>query len=370
MRFGRTRTLVADDHQVEPVDGGWVTSMRVTEPGATARRLVLRLHDESATGDGRPPIDRTATPFLPMLTMLAGAHDARLRVVDPVDAVALDGARRAAAVMSDWFGWPRLSVSAPAAATDPPLPARGTALFFSRGLDSTWSMFRGGHAVDHLIGIDWEDAPLASDGTRAIMRGTKAAAADVGLPLHRVSSNFRQFADAVIEWGESVGPALASFGLLLSPMVQAVIISATQPGHLQQPKGTHPDLDPLWSSAAVQLHHLGDELGRCDKAAAVADEPFTQRWLKVCWQRAGDGNCGACPKCQMTMSNFAAVGRLDAVAHLFDAPLSADVVRTFGAVQVASENLADVAERLPPGDLRDAWTTLARQNPRTATWAR
>lgn len=357
MRWGRARTLVADDHQIAAVDGGWVTSIRVTVPREPARRLVLRLHDEAAGHDGRCPIDATATPFLPMLTLLAGAVGARLRLDDPVDPVALDGAQRAASLLANWFDWPHLHVAAPTVQV-PPATQRGTGLFFSRGLDSMWSLFRGGVPVQHLVGIDWEDAPLASDGTRAIMRGTRAAAADLGRPLHRVSSNYRQFSDAVIGWDEAVGPTLASFSLLLAPLVDQVIISATLPGHLLRPKGTHPDLDPLWSSSATRVLHFGVELGRCDKAAAVADEPFVQRWLKVCWEREGDGNCGMCPKCQMTMSNFAAVGRLDAVAPLFDAPLSADVVRTFPLARVALENLVDVAERLPEGDLRDAWTDL------------
>lgn len=362
-RFRRTRTLLADDHQVEAVDGGWVTSMRITAPSGAPRRLVLRLHDEAAAADGQAPIDQSATPFLPMLTMLAGVIGVPLRVDAAVDAVALDGARRAAALMARWFDWPSRTVSAPTTRPTPPTPARGTALFFSRGLDSMWSLFHGGLEVDHLIGIDWEDAPLASEGTRAIMRGTKAAAADLRLPLHRVSSNYRQFSDDVIEWDDAVGPTLASFGLLLAPVADRVIVSATLPGHLLRPKGTHPHLDPLWSSSAVQILHVGEELGRCDKAAAVADEPFVQRWLKVCWQRAGDGNCGECPKCQMTLSNFAAVGRLDAVAPIFDASLSADVVRTFGSVHVAPENLIDIAERMSPGALRDAWLSVAAANP-------
>ncbi|MEN9643522.1 MAG: hypothetical protein RL238_191 [Actinomycetota bacterium] len=361
MRLRRTRTLVADDHQVEPVDGGWVTSVRVVAPGQPARRLVLRLHDEVATPHGDTPIDTTATPFLPMLTMLAGAVGARLRLEAPVDAGALDGAARAAGLLREWFDWPALTVSAPTT-TLPALPHRSAALFFSRGLDSTWSLFRGGTPVHHLVAIDWEDAPLASDGTRAIMRGTKAAAADLGLPLHRVSSNYRQFSDAVIGWDEAVGPTLASFSLLLSPLADQVIISATLPGHLMRPKGTHPDLDPLWSSSVTAVRHFGVDLGRCDKAAAVADEPFVQQWLKVCWERAGDGNCGMCPKCQMTMSNFEAVDRLGAVAARFDAPLSAEVVRTFGKVHVAPENLADVVEHLPDGELRQAWCGVAAQN--------
>ena len=221
IRFRRTRVLLADDHQIEPVDGGWVTSMRVTMPGEASRRLVLRLHDEAGGPDGRMPIDGTATAFLPMLTLLAGAVGARLRLDGPVDAVALDGAQRAAGLLRTWFDWPALSVEAPVIQS-PVLPRRGTALFFSRGLDSMWSLFCGGTPVQHLIGIDWEDAPLASDGTRAIMRGTKAAAVDLGLPLHRVSSNYRQFSDDVIGWDDAVGPTLASFALLLSPLVDQV----------------------------------------------------------------------------------------------------------------------------------------------------
>ena len=354
----RSRTLVADDHQVEAVDGGWVTSVRMRGPqGEAAERLVIRLHDATVIVGGRPPIDVTATPFLPVLTMLAGAQGLHLRVDAEVDAVALDGARRAADLLSGWFSWHRPKVTARRRAV-PVAPAAGTALFFSRGLDSMHSLFCGPHTIDQLIGVDWQDAPLASDGTRAIMRGTVAAAAELGLPLHRVSSNSRRFTDDLVGWDDAVGPTLAAFSLVLAPLVDTVVISATLPDQSMRAKGTHPDLDPLWSSSRVRIVHLGSALGRTDKAAAVADEPFVQRWLKVCWQREGDGNCGQCAKCLMTMSNFAAAGRLEAVAARFDAPLTVDAVLALRAAPVAAENLAEVIDRTPPGPLRDAWVTL------------
>jgi hypothetical protein len=362
MLIRRRRALVADDHQIQPVDGGWVTSMRLRGPARPPSRLVLRLHDRAATPEGGTPIDTTATPFLPLVTMLAGVQGLALSVDADVDPVAFDGARRAGALMADWFSWPRHTMTvarrtaAPNHATTP--AASGTALFFSRGLDSTHSLFCGRHTIDQLVAVDWEDAPLASDGTRAIMRGTVAAAAELGLPLHRVSSNARQFSDALIGWDDAVGPTLCSFALFLAPLAGTVVVSATLPEYLMHPKGTHPELDPLWSSSRVRIVHEGERLGRTDKAAAVADQPFVHRWLKVCWQRDGDGNCGECAKCLLTMSNFAAAGHLDAVAARFDAPLTADAVLALRSAPVAAENLAEVIDRTAPGPLRDAWSAL------------
>ena len=174
MLIRRSRTLVADDHQVAAVDGGWVTSLRIRPSNAHHERLVLRLHDRASTPAGDVPIDDTATPFLPILTLLALTQGLRLQVDAAVDDVAFDGARQAAAQLATWWDTPDRGLSARRRSTAR-VPSNGTALFFSRGLDSMHSLFCGPHTVDQLIGIDWEDPPLASDGTRAIMRGTVGA---------------------------------------------------------------------------------------------------------------------------------------------------------------------------------------------------
>jgi hypothetical protein len=356
----RRRTMVADDLRVANDDGTWTTSVRVRTPAGTAERLELRLHDD----DGHAavaPIDISATPFLPVLTMLAQAQGWGLRVDAPVDTVALAGAQRAAGLMAGWFGWNDVLVTA--RRREPEVPAaQGVGLFFSRGLDSMWSLFHGQHRVDRLIAIDWVDPPLAGAGTQAVMRGTLAAAAEAGLPLLRVSSNSRRFTDPIVGWDDAVGPTLASFALLLAPSVGTVVVAATLPDHLMRPKGTHPLLDPLWSSSRVRIVHDGSVLGRTDKAAAVADEPLVQHWLKVCWEREGDGNCGRCAKCLMTLSNFQAVGRLDAVAARFDAPLSAAAVSVAEA-RVAHGNIVEIVERTAPGELHDAWAQLLQRHP-------
>jgi hypothetical protein len=359
----RRRTLVADDLQVTHVDHTWTTSVRLRGPAGPYERLELRLHDTDEGRDGDAvPIDTSATAFLPVLTMLAQSQGCGLRVDAPVDTVALAGAQRASGVTSDWFGWPRVLVTARRRV--PSLPAAGgVGLFFSRGLDSMYSLFHGLHQADRLISIDWIDAPLAGVGTQAVMRGTVAAAAEAGLPLLRVSSNSRRFTDPLIGWDDAVGPTLASFALLLAPTFGTVVIAATLPDHLMRPRGTHPQLDPLWSSSRVRIVHDGSMLGRTDKAAAVADEPLVQQRLKVCWEREGDGNCGRCAKCLMTLTNFAAAGRLDAVADRFEAPLSADAVRAVTDARVAHENIVEVVERTAPGELHDAWAALLQRHP-------
>jgi hypothetical protein len=184
------------------------------------------------------------------------------------------------------------------------------------------------------------------------------------MPLHRVSTDARRLVDPLAPWTSTFGCVLASLALLLAPRVGHVTISSTYRRDLGVPHGSHPDLDPLWSSSQVRIHHHGADLGRCEKAALVADDPLTRRWLKVCWERDGEGNCGRCAKCLMTMTDFAAVGRLAAVAPRFDGGLDPAAVRALvAAPNVGIPNLVEVIERLPPGELRDAWRAVlaARQ---------
>jgi hypothetical protein len=93
----------------------------------------------------------------------------------------------------------------------------------------------------------------------------------------------------------------------------------------------------------------------------VAADSFASRWLKVCWEVAGDGNCGACFKCLTTMSNFAAVGELAAVQTRFRAPLTPAAVAALELTGVPYHSLLNIIELvddLPVGALREAWANV------------
>lgn len=333
-------------------DGAVVTSMRVQCPGAEDRRLRMRIH-----GSSLADVDRSATPFLPIATLLALGTARDLRLDDPVDGHALEGAETAARLLASWFGWrePRMTAAvlpAPSAVAD------GTGLFFSRGLDSMATLLTRQGEFTHLIGIDWVDPPYATAGTREIWDATQAAATEIGLPLVRVTTDARQVLEPAVGWDQSHGTVLGALALLHSPHLRRVWIGSAYRGDLLVPHGSHPELDPLWSSSRVEIVHRTELGGRVDKASIVGRNAFASRWLKVCWERDGNGNCGRCAKCLGTMTAFALAGTSDAVRERFDGDLTVEAVR--GIVdepRIAIPNILELLDRLEPDDpLYEPWS--------------
>jgi hypothetical protein len=79
--------------------------------------------------------------------------------------------------------------------------------------------------------------------------------------------------------------------------------------------GTHPDLDPLYSSAALAVTHDGADERRIDKVARVARWDAALDALRVCYDLGALAstdrlNCGRCHKCVLTMLELVAAGAL------------------------------------------------------------
>lgn len=77
---------------------------------------------------------------------------------------------------------------------------------------------------------------------------------------------------------------------------------------------------------------------------------------EACWERPGDGNCGHCTKCLLTMTDFALAGCLDAVRERFDGPLTPEAV----AAAAGHDTAANIRSTLESLDQNDppwaAWT--------------
>lgn len=330
-------------------------------------RLRFRMHGEG-------PLDHSGTPFIPLASVLGAWAGVDVVIDAPVDAAAVAGAREAVAVQCGFWGW-RVPVieapgavdagpaaqsvdrSSPAATADP----RGVGLFFTRGIDSTSALLTGGGAVTHLLGIDWVDPPLASEGTMAVWAGTAGAAADRGLPLLRLSTNLRTVTEPSPGWNHTHVPAMAGFALLLAPQLREAWIAASEGSSTTQAWPSHEASDPLWSSSSVAIvHRYPLHGGRYDRTAVVAADDWAMRWLKVCFLRPGDGNCGACGKCLLTMATLELLGDGDRIPDLFDGKLTPEAVRAV----VADPPLGiymdrrEILDRLPPGALREAWSEL------------
>ena len=362
--------LVVSDVQPEYGEGVQASSAWF-EGGHLAEgvRLRFRLH-----GDG--PLDHSGTPFVPLASVLGAWAGVDVVLDAPVDAAAVSGARQAIEVQCGFWGWrvPRIEAPSAVDAGGPAQPGpegaprpgdpgdgRGVGLFFTRGVDSTSVLLTDGGAVTHLLGIDWVDPPIVSEGTVEVWRGTSGAAAERDMPLLRLSTDLRGVSEPLPGWNHTHVPALVGCALLLAPQLREVWIAASEGSTTTQAWPSHEASDPLWSSSSVAIVHRYPVVGgRYERTAVLAGDEWAMRWLKVCYERPGDGNCGRCTKCLATMAALELLGRGEAIGGSFDAPLTPEVVRA--AAEDPSMGVymdrVEILDRLPEGELRDAWAEL------------
>jgi hypothetical protein len=371
-----TRTTTVLDQMRLEVDPGRIALVgRLSAPHLDATEVRFRVYARGLAGR----VDASATPLLPIAMLLAARLGTDLVVDAPVDELALGNADRIGALYHDWWGWrpPRIS----AATVMPPTPrSSGTGLWFSRGVDSTDTLVRSlagelvedGHTVDitHLLGLDWIDAPFAVSSTPEVWSDTEEAAAALGLPLLRFTTDVRRVLDPVIGWDHSYGAVFAGLGLLVAPVIGTVLLSASGLGPDPRPHGSHPALDPLWSTSRARIVHAGADRGRAEKVARIGADDWALARLKVCWEADSARNCGRCGKCLATMTALEIAGALERCDR-FDGELSAHaVLRVARAQKPLSTHPSTIADLLRnlPGDaveLRAAWgeyqERLARQ---------
>lgn len=85
-----------------------------------------------------------------------------------------------------------------------------------------------------------------------------------------------------------------------------------------EPWGSHPLLDPLYSTTSLQVRHENAALSRLEKTQLVGEWDVALKQLRVCNEkesyREGNYNCGECEKCVRTMTAFLSLGLLDRIA--------------------------------------------------------
>ena len=308
--------------------------IRVESDGATTRLSCQIVAD----GAGLPPrlwfrfppdvstfIDPSGSPFVPILMLVAMRLRRDLHVEAEVSPAILYAVERVMTIYADWSAdfeplW-RVKVTADAA-TIPRTRGHRTGAFFSCGLDSTYSLLKNvkrypagdARAIDHLLvvhgfDVELDDQPLFDD----LMDGARRVAAHFGKAVLPVATNIREGGFRCVDWQHyGHGPSLASIGLALGRGLHTVYIPATDDlAHDLEPWGSHPAVDPLWSTETVEIVHDGAEARRIDKLQSIAREPLFLSTLRVCM--AGQRrtyNCGACFKCLRLMLKLDLAGVL------------------------------------------------------------
>jgi hypothetical protein len=212
----------------------------------------------------------------------------------------------------------------------------GIGTFFSGGVDSFYSFFRHRGEITHLIFIKGFDIFLDNlPLLRTVAHAVRRIAEELGVPLIEVETNLRSFADRHVSWTFYHGAALASVAHLLSPQFRKIYLPSSHSYSQLFPWGSHPLLDPLWSTDTLDIIHDGSEASRVEKVQYLSEHEVVLKHLRVCWENLqGAYNCSQCEKCLRTMVSLRIAGALDR-ATTFSRSLDLEAV---ARVELPDEN--------------------------------
>jgi hypothetical protein len=186
--------------------------------------------------------------------------------------------------------------------------------FFSLGVDSFYTLLRhekeipGREKITHLIYMMGYAVPLKeySDGReRPVIENVQEAARIWGKKAICGRTNLRD-CFSLNPSRQYHGSAMAATASSLSGGMGKVLIPASATWLRLIPWGSHPLIDPLWSSDGLEIIHDGANANRAQKVAdTIIHYPEALRLLRVCInKRGGSGNCGFCIKCIRTMTTL------------------------------------------------------------------
>ena len=302
-----------------------VTELRAA-PGELSFSVEAGDEQHSISFRADTPVVPAADAALAATLMPAMSRGGDLRLEVPVSPRILRTQREFQAIQRLWSSrWPsephplrEIEVSAPSrVAPGPETPGR-VATFFSGGVDS-WAAVLGNPEVTDLIfvrGLDlvpgWAQHEHLADEVESRLRDT---AAELGLPLHVVTTDVRSFSDPLLRW-ESFCPSVqAAIAHFFAPLFERVLIASDADFGRQALVGSSWQIDHLWSSEGLTVEDWGGRFGRTERLRQIVDHPLVGETLRVCWLNPeGAYNCGRCGKCMLTMIALEAIGAAEKVS--------------------------------------------------------
>ena len=274
-------------------------------------------------------------PFLAALLMPAMRIGERLAISAPISPRLLDALADIESVYTCFDqrnGW----VPVEAEERQESLPARdaepGTGLFFSLGVDSFYSLLknqrdhpRDSRTVTHLLSVHGFDVAFTGWEERfpsELLDNFQRVADEAGKTLVPVVSNVRRVTTPLAPWTLVHGGAMASISLALGHGLRRVSIAASTTYDKLYPWGSHPVLDPYWSTDSLSVVHDGCEMNSIDKTGVIANSQLVLETLRPCAGYGPGYNCGRCLKCSRTMLDLLQAGALDrcqTLPHQIDA---------------------------------------------------
>lgn len=281
--------------------------------GEDDKKVYLRAADGGETA-------RSADPALAACLLPAMRFGGALTLPEPVSPRLLRTQGEFQAVQRAWslewgFGDPPLEevdVAAPTRLPDPPRDPGRVAAFFSGGVDS-WSTLLGNPEITDLIFVRGIDLlPRAANHAQVapeVEARIREVAEELGLTLHAVETDLREFSDPLARWEAYYGCACMAVAHFLAPRFERVLLASGMDHEVDDPIGSARLIDHLWSTEQLEIVDDGGPYSRVERTRRIAKHRLVQRTLRVCWEnREGAYNCGRCRKCLMTMITLEALG--------------------------------------------------------------
>jgi len=267
-------------------------------------------------------------PFIAMLLVPAMRSGETLEIHAEVSPKLMQTTAKIQQTFATWN--PELSqirIKAPVRQNPPEAPGSRRGLFFSCGIDSFYSLMRNmngreedSQSITDLVvvqGLDIHHGRANSGLYDRLLHNSSRVARKFGIRVLPVTTNARELTDRYVHSRWSHGGFLASVGLCLQKVFQEILIASTRSYDQLYPFGSHPDIDPLWSTESLTIVHDGCEATRLDKIRFLADSPLVMETLRVCFQSYATlthsprlYNCGMCEKCMRTMVGLHIAGAL------------------------------------------------------------
>lgn len=199
-----------------------------------------------------------------------------------------------------------------------------TASFLSCGIDSLALLYSNkiklpeNHplSIKYTISIHYEgndgitekeEKNQESNRKKAILNVCR----DVNVTPIIIKTNIFKLSDGWFFTDKWHGATMCSVAYLLNRYFNRVYIASSFTVPFLVPWGSHPLLDPYFSSAYLDVVHQGIQMTRLEKIKLVSEWPVGLQNIIVCQgQDSGENNCGTCRKCIGVMTALEACGKL------------------------------------------------------------
>ncbi len=298
----------------------------------------------------------------------------RVLVEGPLCPRLAEGATAAVALLRSWYGPPRGPVAIEATggfrAILPRRPERA-ALFLTGGVDSLHLLqtnrvrfpedhpefFADGLSVSgHLAPPEAPGAEERGNWSGRVLRALSAIAEDARIALVPLKTNLSRLEpDVQFLADESLSSGLAAAAHLFRGRWSSVSLASGRDAARLEFRGTHPLLDPLFSSSALEIRHAGIRFSRLERVQAIASWPCALENLVVCLEFPPPPllNCGRCEKCVRTMTALLAVGKLPGARQFPATEVRPEMIRALSIGPLAADYWVDLVPLLLRQDRTD-----------------